>query len=155
METIKKCFKCNEVKNKSEFYKHPGTLDGHLNKCKSCTKKDVKENYKVTIDKRKEYELYRHRYSINRLLLSKYSAIKVRCTTKKQGRSFLDRKDWLHWCYQEDNFKSFMTIYNQWVQSNFQKKFNPSIDRIDNKKGYEIGNMQWLTQSDNSKKYNK
>lgn len=41
MNTEKQCFKCLEVKKLTEFYKHNGTEDGHLGKCKSCTKKDT------------------------------------------------------------------------------------------------------------------
>ena len=37
----KTCFKCKETKSMREFYKHPDTDDGHLGKCKSCTKRDM------------------------------------------------------------------------------------------------------------------
>lgn len=40
----KKCFKCELVLPISEFYKHKKMQDGHLNKCKTCTKIDVKNN---------------------------------------------------------------------------------------------------------------
>ena len=42
----KKCLKCGEIKDIEMFYTHPKMIDGHINKCKACTKIDVHDNYK-------------------------------------------------------------------------------------------------------------
>lgn len=46
---MKTCFKCNETKDIKEFYKHPKTKDGYLNKCKSCTKNDTLITYSKNV----------------------------------------------------------------------------------------------------------
>lgn len=38
---MKACFKCQKMLPMSEFYKHPQMGDGHLGKCKTCTRKDT------------------------------------------------------------------------------------------------------------------
>lgn len=52
---MKTCFKCGATKPLSEFYKHPQMPDGHLNKCKVCTRHDVRENYQA---RREQYLAY-------------------------------------------------------------------------------------------------
>ena len=41
--TSKRCFKCGQVKGLDRFYEHKHMADGHLNKCKDCTKAYEKE----------------------------------------------------------------------------------------------------------------
>ena len=59
MDTLKKCFKCNTEKPFNEFYKHKAMGDGHLGKCKECTKKDVKKHKEDNYEKVTAYDRYR------------------------------------------------------------------------------------------------
>ena len=71
---IKTCFKCNISKPLDEFYKHPAMADGHLNKCKECTKAENRENRNKRLYHYREYD--RKRYVTNedrRQVLLNYS----------------------------------------------------------------------------------
>ena len=52
----KKCFKCLSVKPLSEFYKHKSMADGHLNKCKSCTRTDVLDHRSKNLESIRAYD---------------------------------------------------------------------------------------------------
>lgn len=52
----KVCFKCLQLKPLTEFYRHPMMADGHLGKCKDCTKADVRADYRRDPEKHREYE---------------------------------------------------------------------------------------------------
>lgn len=49
----------------------------------------------------------------------------------------------------------YMELHKKWVESGCEHKLAPSVDRIDKSKGYTLDNMQWLTVSENSKKWHK
>jgi len=53
---MKVCFKCFAEKPLSDFYVHKAMADGHLNKCKDCTKKDVFRHRELNLEKVREYD---------------------------------------------------------------------------------------------------
>jgi hypothetical protein len=53
---LKECFKCKTVKPLTEFYKHSAMGDGHLGKCKECTKKDVNKHRLENLEKIRQYD---------------------------------------------------------------------------------------------------
>ena len=56
---MKECFKCGKTQPLAEFYKHSEMSDGHLNKCKSCARADIKRNRVDRIDYYRDYDKHR------------------------------------------------------------------------------------------------
>lgn len=80
---MKTCFKCGQKRPLTEFYAHPAMADGHLGKCKSCTKADVKLNYKVNRCHYVDYEKKR------------WPAKKAKDSARKQTAAYKEyKKKW-------------------------------------------------------------
>lgn len=91
----------------------------------------------------------------DRYLQKMFQKAKYRSKTKPRykllGNSLVLR-DFISFAYSNDTYTK---VYQKWVNSGFSKRLSPSIDRIDNNKGYHIGNIQFLNHSENSSKGNK
>lgn len=87
-----------------------------------------------------------------------YGGIKTRCTNTKHkknakyhGLPVMSWDEFVQWGLTPE----FEKMYAAYLQSGKDRKLAPSVDRIDPTKGYVLGNVQWLTLSDNSKRVGK
>lgn len=130
---MKICFKCKDFKELGEFYLHKLMKDGRLNKCKDCTKNDVRKN--KTDYSKTEKGVIRVIYKTQR------------SNSKKRGMDMPNyTKDELKiWLYNND----FVNLFKNWVDSGYKKDHKPSVDRVDNFKSYTLKNIRLGTWYDN------
>jgi hypothetical protein len=141
---MKKCFKCGITKSLDEFYKHKQMKNGRLNKCKECTKKDTFNNDKVFSNK--TIEAYdKTEKGVIRVI---YKTQKVNSKRRKHNPPTYTKDELKIWLYKNN----FLKLYNEWVYSGFDKNKKPSIDRIDDFKGYSFDNILLTTWGKNKEK---
>ena len=65
---LKTCFKCGKTKPITDFYAHKQMKDGHLNKCKECTKRDANNHRNQNLDFYRKYDIERSKTEKRRAL---------------------------------------------------------------------------------------
>lgn len=86
---------------------------------------------------------------IYRNMKSRVSGVQKKKSHLYEGKELIDKERFYEWAHAQDDFHR---LYDDWVASGFDRKLAPTVDRIDPALGYIIGNMQWLTHSENSRR---
>lgn len=89
----KTCFKCLCQKPLTDFYKHARMADGHINKCKECTKNDVTQHRNKNIDRFREYDRNRAMLSNRVTARAEYAKTDAgKASRKKSIKKYLREK---------------------------------------------------------------
>lgn len=68
--------------------------------------------------------------------------------SRSEGQPLLSQKEFLEWCA---GSYDYITLHAAWVDSGFDPKLSPSIHRVDESKGYVLGNMMWVTRAEHER----
>jgi|GEM_PF-2136575 len=123
---MKICKDCNIKKDKSLFY-------GVQNECKECTKKRVKAN---SLKVGGAYD-----FSEKGVFRVIYKTQKANQRNRGFGSLPYTKIELVSWC-KENGFDS---LFSEWVKSGNNKDLKPSVDRIDDLKGYSFSNISMGT----------
>ena len=136
----KRCTKCKQTKAKDKFRTDNSRKDGSKNECKECS-----------YTRQKDY-----RRTKQGILKQTYCAMANRVSGKHEkarsavGKPIVIQDVFEQWAMKDQEFH---LLYDKWKSSGFEYGLRPTVDRIDNDKGYILGNMQWLSFRDNCKKH--
>lgn len=146
------CKKCGELKPLTVFPKHKDCAAGRAWICRQC----VNANQRVRRAADGNADTKRYEKTPNGFLMRVYRNMQSRVTGVQRlkahlylGKSLLPREQFREWAH--DQYQ-FWLLFDAYEKAGYDRKLAPTVDRIDSSKGYEVGNMEWVTHSENSRR---
>lgn len=130
---MKICTKCKTLKELSEYYKDKTKKDGISPSCKKCSKLAIVLYTRTKIG----------------LISTIYVSQKKRSIIKGFDSVSYSKEELLEWLM---NDWLFDLLYTNWTNCGYIKAMIPSIDRLDDNKGYSFDNIQLMTWGENNAK---
>jgi len=125
----------------------------HKNYCKECFNKQQRERRaKNNNASTKKYEKTKKGFLVRlyRNMESRIKGIQKEKFHLYEGKELLKREDFYRWALESNS--CFHNLFDNWVESGYDRKLSPSVDRVNPSIGYIISNMEWVTHSENSRR---
>lgn len=122
----KYCSRCESYVAVGSFAKNCSSSDGLQCWCKQCFTDDSHTLHGVV---RKIYSAQRRNSRVRGHPMPLYSLDELRV-----------------WCFSKPEF---IKLHSEWVDSDFERDFAPSLDRLRDNEGYSFDNIQVMTWKDN------
>ena len=129
----KVCKKCGIDNPLSQFSISPSLSSGLSNKCKRCCS---------------DYALARAR-SRDGLVTKIHASQKERSRRRGHSAPDYDLQGLRQWVFNQDNFE---TLFSAWEKSGYERMLSPSVDRLDDFKGYSFDNIRLVSWQENLSK---
>ena len=129
----KTCRNCGKDKKLSKFNKNFTYSDNLDGRCKKCAIKSGKKWIKTK----------------DGLLSALYRGHKTSSITRNHRQPEYSKAELFDWCNSQTKFHE---LYSEWVNSNYEKRLRPSIDRKEDAIHYCFSNIQLMTWGENNDK---
>lgn len=112
----------------------------------------AKKWYKKNVDKKKHYDkLYGKKFNV--VCRRLYSAMKNRILHQNGYENRVLDMDIETFLKISKNSTELRDIYEAWKKNGYDRNLSPTVDRIDNSKGYSVDNIQFIPMIENVNKY--
>lgn len=145
MET-KTCSQCGFEKDRALFPKRHGNI---CLECRNANQRAARSADRNASTKKYEKTPKGFVMRLYRNMKSRVTGVQKQKAHLYLGKSLLSKEEFLDFVVASPEFWRLFTRYER---SGYDRKLAPTVDRVNSAIGYEVGNMEWVTHSENSRR---